>query len=292
MSREAVPPMRDATVAALWRQGREQLARAGIEAPLREAGLLLAGLLGVAETRLWSLEEVEVAPEVAEDFNSQIARRLRGEPYAYLVGAKEFFGRSFVVDSRVLIPRPETEHLIECVLSLPLGRRSRVVDVGTGSGAIAITLALERTHWEVWATDCSLAALAVARGNALRYGFGERLRLVATSWLAGLELCRFDLLIANPPYIDPSEFPNLPATVGVFEPREALVSLPDGFSASLELLRATEDLPAGAWVVLEVGGDRATELAKRARNLSWLEFTGCQRDLAGRERVAIWRRRG
>ncbi len=149
---------------------------------------------------------------------------------AYLTGEREFFGRSFRVDHRVLIPRPETEHLIEIALALPLPERARVLDVGTGSGAIATTLAVERPGWRLVATDLSLGALAVARGNAARQGVGARVLAVGADLLAGLELGDFDLVVSNPPYIDPQDLADLPRDVRDWEPRLALVS-PGGGTA-------------------------------------------------------------
>jgi release factor glutamine methyltransferase len=275
----------------LWEEGRRRLAAAAVESPLREAGLLLASLLRVSEAKLWSLEEVEIDRQLAERFELLLARRAQGEPFAYLIGEREFFGRLFAVDARVLIPRPETEHLVECALNLPLPRRCRVVDVGTGSGAIGITLALERPDWEVWATDRSLGSLAVARENQERYRLQGRFHLLATQWLSGLQLESFQLIVSNPPYVDPREFPTLSESVRNFEPREALVSEPAWFSSSVEILEQTLGLPPRSWVLLEVAGDRVEELARRVERFRWLEFVASERDLSGRERVGIWRRR-
>ena len=167
--------------------------------------------------------ETRVETAAAGEFGGLVERRSGGEPVAYLVGEREFFGRRFAVDRRVLIPRPETEHLIEAVLELPLRAAPRLLDIGTGSGCIATTLALERPDSWVVGTDVSLAALTLARQNAAVLGAGS------VRWLAGdlaeaLSFASFDVVASNPPYIGVEEAPALSCEVVDFEPHGALFS--------------------------------------------------------------------
>src|SRR3954471_4523721 len=173
----------------------------------REARLLLGHVLGLSEARVIARQETEVPPETERRFRDLLARRLTGEPVAYLIGEREFWGRPFAVDSRVLIPRPETEHVVEVALQERLPERPWVLDVGTGSGILAVTLALEIPGARTVATDLSPGALAVAAQNARR--LGATVRLVRTDLTAGLDLARFDLVVSNPPYIDPEDAPSL-----------------------------------------------------------------------------------
>lgn len=257
------------TIATLLREAKERLAAAPLHPPPREAHLLLGHVLGLSEARLLARDRDSVPPEAEEAFRALLERRLTGEPVAYLVGEREFFGRPFRVDRRVLIPRPETEHLVEAVLALDLPEDARVLDVGTGSGAIAVTLALERPGWRVVATDLSPGALVLARDNARRLGPRTEgppgLRLVAADLLAGLRLEAFDLLVSNPPYVALEEAAALSPEVLEFEPHGALFSragsgesgapseAPPGTGIASLLLERSATLPARAPVVLEIG---------------------------------------
>lgn len=257
------------TVRELLAEAKRLLAAAPFEPPLREAHLLLGHVLGHSEARLLARDRDSVPPEAEEAFRALLDRRLAGEPVAYLVGEREFFGRPFRVDRRVLIPRPETEHLVEAVLALDLPGDARVLDVGTGSGAIAVTLALERPGWRVVATDLSPEALVLARDNARRLGPRTEdplgLRLVAADLLAGLRLEAFDLLVSNPPYVALEEAASLSPEVREFEPHGALFSragsgesgasseAPPGTGIASLLLERSATLPARAPVVLEIG---------------------------------------
>lgn len=280
------------TLRELMQVGRSALAGRGIDSPGREAARLLALLTGLSETALLAADERPVEPEVGQRYRILVTRRAGGEPMAYLVGQREFFGRAFHVDRRVLVPRPETEHLIEIALGLPLPERARVVDVGTGSGAIAVTLAAERPGWRVVATDRSLGALAVARANAARLGVGARVAAIGTDLTAGLELGRFDLLVSNPPYVDPSELAGLPRDVRDWEPVAALVSPGGGTRVAERLLAAAQALAPGAFVALEHGASQRADLLAAARRIGGFELVETRVDLAGLARDVVFRRAG
>ncbi|HTQ78729.1 MAG TPA: peptide chain release factor N(5)-glutamine methyltransferase [Thermoanaerobaculia bacterium] len=278
------------TVHTLLLDARRQLAATPFGAPPREAGLLLGHVLGLSEVQVLTHPERPVADAAAAQFGALLARRLTGEPVAYLLGEREFYGRPFHVDSRVLIPRPETEHVVEAALGLGLPDGARIVDVGTGSGCLAVTLALEVPGAFVVATDLSPGALAVAAGNARRHGVEDRVHLLAADLMTGLDLAGFDLAVSNPPYIDRSEAPLLSPEVCNFEPHLALFSPDAGDSTLARLFRESEDLPSGAFLVVEIGYGQL-DAARRHASASPLQLTAAWKDYSGIPRVLILRRR-
>lgn len=278
------------TIRELQAAGRAALAGRGIESPGREASRLLAALTGLGEMALLAADDRELEPGLERRYRLLVARRAGGEPMGYLIGEREFFGRRFAVDRRVLIPRPETEHLVEIALGLPLPARAWVLDVGTGSGAIAATLAAERPGWRLVAVDRSVAALAVARGNSTRLGVAGRVVGLAADLAAGLDLARFDLLVSNPPYIDPAELAGLPRDVRDWEPTAALVSPGGGSVLAERLLAAARALSPGAFVALEHGATQRDTLLAAARDLGGYELVEARADLAGLARDVVFRR--
>jgi len=279
-----------ATVGELVREGREALRRAGRQDAGRESALLLGSLLACGEAQLLARDREAVAPETESRYRERLARRAVGEPVAYLVGHREFFGRTFAVDDRVLVPRPETEHLVELALDLPLPAAGRVLDLGTGSGCIAVTLAAERPAWEVIATDLSVDALTVARMNARRHAVADRVRPLAADLTAGLALARFDLVVANPPYVEEEVLPHLSPDVRDFEPRVALVGGARGTETLERLIDELAALAAGAWIVLEVGFGQADRVAALAA-AGPFDRIATRPDLSGIERNVVFRRR-
>jgi release factor glutamine methyltransferase len=274
------------SIGELLGRARARLAATPFATP-REAHLLLGHVLGLAEASLLARDDEPVADTEAGLFAALLERRLAGEPVAYLVGGKEFFGRWFAVDQRVLVPRPETEHLVEAalVLARSLPPRPRIVDLGTGSGCIAITLALEIAASSVTATDRSPAALAVARGNAGALGAG--VGFLAAEWAAPLRAEDFDLVVSNPPYLDPAG-PVMPE-VAAWEPASALWAGSGGLDAYRALLASLDAARAGTPLLLEIGLDQTTPLTDLAESAGW-RLASVHRDLAGIERVVELRR--
>jgi release factor glutamine methyltransferase len=272
----------------------DALAAAGVETPRLDAELLLAEATGWERARLVAEPEAGVPSAAARRFGEVVRRRLRREPVAYILGRKGFRHLELAVDPRVLIPRPETELLVEVALEL---RPQRLLDVGTGSGAIALAVAAELPGCEVTATDTSSAALEVARTNAERLGLTERVRFLEETLPRPGGLAAedgFDLVLANLPYVAERDWSSLQPEVTRWEPREALIAGRDGLDAYRAFIpecagpfkRYAEE-KTGALAV-EVGEGQATAVAElmRAAGLGEVET---RRDLAGIERAVIGR---
>ncbi|WP_085315124.1 peptide chain release factor N(5)-glutamine methyltransferase [Derxia lacustris] len=263
---------------------------------LRSAGLDRADALALlihasGRSRAWLIAHDEDAVDAATQarFATLAAARRAGEPVAYLVGQREFFGRAFAVDRRVLIPRPETELLVEWALAhAPAG--ARVLDLGTGSGAIAVTLAAERRDLELWAVDLSAEALEVAAANAARHAPG-RVRLLRSDWTAALGNEGFGLIVSNPPYIAAGDR-HLAEGDLRFEPAGALTDQRDGLSCIRAIVAGLEThLLPGGWVGIEHGYDQSAAV-RSLLTQAGLEEVASARDLAGIERISVGRRPG
>ena len=257
------------------------LARAGCDTPRLDAELLLAVALGVDRAALLTRSDLALEPTAAERFDALVARRAAREPIAYILGRRAFRHIELQVDRRVLIPRPETEHLVEAALELPHG--ARVIEVGTGSGAVALALKHERPDLQVTATEASAGALEVAAANAGRLGIDVRLR--RSDLLAGLD-DRFDALVANLPYVSDGELDTLAPEISRYEPRAALAGGPDGLSVLRRLIGQTG---AVAFVALEVGAGQSAAVAGMLRRAG-ARVVELKRDLAGVERVVVAQR--
>jgi len=275
------------TARQLLAEARPLLAATSFGASPREARLLLGYVLGLSEARLLAREEAEVPAGAERRFRELLARRLTGEPVAYLTGEREFWGRSFQVDPRVLIPRPETEHLVEVALAERLPEIPWILDVGTGSGILAVTLALEISGARVVATDLSPGALAVASRNARRHG--ARVRFLGLDLTAGLDLSRFDLVVSNPPYVDRSEIPEISPEVLDFEPHRALFPPGDGDSILERLFGECAGLRSGVALAVEIGRGQL-DAVRRHAGASGLEVAEVRVDYTGIPRTVVLRR--
>ncbi len=267
------------------------LAQSGL-VPL-DAQVLLAHVLG--KDRAWLVAHAADAlpPGSLDAFHLLARRRREGEPVAYLTGTREFWGLPLIVSPAVLIPRPETETLVELALArLPKARDVRVLDLGTGSGAIALAIAHERSRATVVATDVSAAALDVARGNACRLGIAN-VEFVQADWYDGIAPARrdatFDLIVSNPPYVDGAD-PHLRDGDVRFEPPMALTPGGDGLAAIRAIVaRAHEYLTAGGMLAVEHGYDQSDAVRTLFLAAGFGEIV-VTRDLAGMPRVVAGRR--
>lgn len=264
-----------------------QAARARIDAV--DARLLLQHATGLSHAQLVAYPERMVDAAQLAAFDALVARRAAGEPVAYLIGWREFYGRRFAVAPGVLIPRPDTELLVELALARVREKPApRILDLGTGSGILAITLALELPGARVLACDRSPDALDVARANA--GALDARVEFVASDWYAALGAHRFDLIVSNPPYIAPDDA-HLAQGDLRFEPRAALVgrgAAGEGDIASIAQ-GASERLEPGGWLIVEHGWTQAARVRELfvAAGLAEVETV---RDLAGNERACVGRR--
>ena len=265
------------------RQARERLASS--PSPDLDAQVLLCHVLARPRSYLFTWPERELEAHQQQSFLALLARREQGEPVAHLTGEREFFGRNFSVTPDTLIPRPDTETLVELALKLGPAGPARVADLGTGTGAIGVTLALERPQWQVTLTDLSAAALSVAGGNARQ--LGAQVTLQQGSWL---EDCRgpFDVIVSNPPYIDPADH-HLDEGDVRFEPRSALVADQRGLADLATIItQSAARLVAGGWLLLEHGYQQGAQV-RALMEAGRFDGVRTERDLGGNERVTVGR---
>ena len=272
------------TLRALLDEGRRVLAGQGIETAALDARLLLQAACDVSHEAIVAEPENTASAAEAASYRATIARRTSRQPVSRILGTREFFGRPFLLAPSVLDPRPDTETVIDAVLQRFRDRRPfRFLDLGTGSGIIAITLLCELPAAQAVATDISDAALSVARANAARHGIADRLSLVHASWLDGVE-GRFDLVVSNPPYIPLGEIEGLAPEVRGHDPRLALDGGPDGLEAYRRIAAgAGAKLAPGGVVMVEIGCGREQQVSTI---LARHGFHGesVRNDIAGRPR--------
>ncbi len=268
----------------------DALAAAGVETPRLDAELMLSEATGWDRATLAADRGRGVPASAARSFAEMVRRRLRREPVAYILGRRGFRSIELAVDRRVLVPRPETELLVELALEL---RPQTVLDVGTGSGAVALAIADELPACELTATDTSAAALEVARANAEALGLSSRVRFVPGSVPDG----EFDLIVANLPYVAAPDWPSLQPEITEWEPREALLAGPDGLDALRAVIgevgvreRTSSRIARQTAFGLEVGDGQADAVAAMLGDAGFGAVER-RRDLAGIERI-VWGRRG
>ncbi len=284
------------TIISMLRWATAYFGRYGIDSPRATAEILLAHALGLSRIDLYVKHDLPLRPDELQRFRDLIKRRHRREPVAYIVGEKQFWGLDLAVDPSVLIPRPETEHLVEAALAhLPKdgeGPRQWVLDAGTGSGAIVLALAHERTRHVFIGVDRSPAAVAIAGKNARIHGLGDRVAFLAADWFSafGGKSGRFDLLVSNPPYIRSAALASLQPEIRGYEPRAALDGGADGLDAYRVLLPAARQLVrAGGTLLMEIGCDQRAGIEALAGRLGGVSFVRCIHDYAGLDRVVEFR---
>jgi release factor glutamine methyltransferase len=274
------------TLVEAWTAARERLTAAGVDTPVIDARVLLEAAAGATRADLLSDPRRPLSPEQAERLEAFIARRARREPVSHILGSKGFWSIMLQVGPKVLTPRPETELIVSAALeTFPQAQPFTLLDLGVGSGAIALAILAERPAAKGLGVDASEDALAVARENAAQLGLGGRLALLRGDWAAGLGDGSFDLVVANPPYVRSGDIAGLEPEVRDFEPRLALDGGPDGMDAyrrlAPEVLRV---LKRGGRFLVEIGKDQAAAVEALFRTAGAGELT-VLKDLAGHDRV-------
>lgn len=266
---------------------------AGVPESRREAGSLLSHVIAKDRTFLISHAEDNVDDADIVRFQQAVERRASGEPLQYITGVQDFYGREFRVTPDVLIPRPETELLVEAALEMIAGESAPLIcDVGTGSGCIAITLLCERTDARAIAVDVSEAAIEVARDNARRHGISDRITFGISDCFAAVEPIEFDLVVSNPPYVSTEAFAGLQREVRDHEPPVALSPGGDGLNVVRRLLRdAPAFLKNDGCLIMEIGFDQGHKMAGLIDENHW-HLVDIRPDLQGIPRIVLVRKRG
>ena len=260
------------TIAEAIREGAEMLRKAGVPEARREAGSLLAFVLDKDRTFLISHSEELIEHDSLEKFRTSVQRRASGEPFQYIVGVQDFFGRQFCVTPEVLIPRPETELLVEAAIELAGGSDPFICDVGTGSGCIAITLLCEIAGARAVALDTSPGALEVAKINALNLSVTDRITFTLSDCFESLDAgqYQFELIVSNPPYVSGSMLAGLQREVRDHEPHTALSPGPDGLRIIRRLLlEAPSFLKSGGHMIMEIGFDQGEKVTHLLDSTVW-----------------------
>lgn len=287
--------MKSETIEEALRRASFYLRKARIAQPRLEAEMLLALCLGLDRLQLKLRQEKIFEPADRNRFNAFVQRRCSGEPLAYLRGSKDFYGRSFTVNSHVLIPRPETEMIVEIAVKVSKaisGIPERVInciDLGTGSGVLAVTLALEIDRIKLWAVDISGEALSVAERNACSLKVDEKITFCQGSYynaLSGLPHPRFDLIISNPPYISEPEMADLPVDIIKYEPLQALLGGQDGLDCyRLILSDVAGHINRPGALIMEIGDSQQKMVERMCMATGLFNSVTIYNDLAGRPRV-------
>ena len=283
------PPTSDVwTVKRVLDWSIEYLKENGSDSPRLDAEILLAHSCGWQRIQLYTNYEQPLTPAQRGVMRELIQRRAQAEPVAYLVGFREFFSLDFAVNSAVLIPRPDTETLVRAALDKLKGRTNpSVLDIGTGSGCIAVVLAVQCPTASITALDISTEALAVATSNADKHSMNDRVRFLESDVFSAVQGQQFDVIVSNPPYIREDELAGLDADVRDHEPTGALVSGVDGLDVVRRIVAdAAGHLTDGGHLLLEIDGKQAETVAELLRSGGYRDV-GIEKDLSGIQRVVF-----
>ena len=278
----------------LYQLGKKNMRLHLIENPALEASILLSKSSAIEDiSEIYAHPEKELDQVKVDEFYRLLERRIKNEPIAYITGEKEFYSRTFSVNSSVLIPRPETELLVEETLRVTAGIDDpSILDVGTGSGCIAVTLSCEKPGSRVLAADISQSAISLARANAKRHGRAGHMFFVRGSLSGHVREGSIDVIVSNPPYIPESEFENLAPDVKDYEPRSSLVGGEDGLHYIRKIIRdAKRVLKPGGWCLFEIGMGQSPDVISLFMEAGFGSIT-CKRDINDIERLvrAQWKK--
>jgi release factor glutamine methyltransferase len=283
------------TLGALLNWTATHLAQKGIETARLDAEVLLAQSVGCKRIDLYGLRHGEVAtPDVRQKYRELIRRRLEGCPVAYLVGRKEFYGLELKVSSAVLIPRPDTEHVvIECLARAKMKVSPRILDLGTGSGNLPIAIVKHHSSVQVTTVDVSADALQIAKENAAKHGVAERIRFLQGDLYAPLQSDeQFEFIVSNPPYITDEDMAKLPIGVRNYEPHQALRGGPGGFVVFDRLIaESTKRLVSGGYLIVEIGSPQEKPARDRLAAIAELTLLPTVFDFSGHPRVLVAERK-
>lgn len=268
------------------------LSEKGIETAYLDAEVLLRYALGCSREELFIRYNDAIDEEKVKFYLEIIERRKKREPVAYIIGKKEFFSREFCVSHKVMIPRPETETVVEKAMEIIASNNlKRIIDIGTGSGIIAITISLNFPELEIYATDISEDALEVARRNAILHGVDSRIKFIRSDLFRQIDPeMKFDLVVSNPPYIPTSEISFLPEEIRNYEPKIAF----DGGHDGLEIIRriardAHSYLEDGGFLILEIGDGQASSVLEILKGCNYIDSM-IFKDLSGKQRCLVIRK--
>jgi release factor glutamine methyltransferase len=295
MSNDEQAPPQTWTILKTLQWTADYFKRFGIENGRSTAEVLLTHCLQCERIDLYLRHDQPLQADELARFRAMIQRRGQREPDAYITGQKEFWSLPFSVTPAVLIPRPETECLVEAALErFPDDEAIQVLELGTGSGAISVALAHERSHWKIRATDLSTAALEVARLNARRLLRSERIEFINGSWFEPFQGLKdgFDLIISNPPYVSAGELAGLEPEVRLFEPTAALDGGEDGLACLRHVIQAAPGyLKPSGWLILEMGFDQGRAVEALGHRQAAYQIVEVAKDYSGLDRIALFQRK-
>jgi release factor glutamine methyltransferase len=276
----------DANINSLLDWSQSQLAEAGVLSPRLDSEIILAHTLNLSRTDLWTQGKRILSESEVKDVKKYIERRFNREPISQIVGHQEFWSLDFIVDENVLAPRPETELLIETALNCISSPTAKILDLGTGSGALAVTMAKEVSECEVSAIDIDPKALSIAKENAVRHSVADQIEFICADLRTSDWSGYFSLILSNPPYIKPEDIKKIMPEVRNYEPDKAL----NGGVTGLEFYRsiipmAIDRLEENGFLILEIGHDQADEVTTLLKNFSCYQNIKVIQDYSGYDRV-------
>ena len=276
----------DANINSFLNWSQSQLAEAGVNSPRLDSEIILAHTLNLSRTDLWTQDKRVLSESEKKIAKKNVERRLNREPVSLIVGHQEFWSLDFVVDGNVLTPRPETELVIETALNCISSHTARILDLGTGSGALAVTIAKEVPECKVSAIDIDPNALSIAKENAVRHGVADRVEFICTDLIKSAWSGCFSIILSNPPYIKSADIKKIMPEVQNYEPEKAL----DGGITGLDFYRAIipmaiDRLEENGFLILEIGHDQADEVTALLNNFSCYQNIKVIQDYSGYDRV-------